>query len=217
MHLRGWDQCIMNDQGCAQDANAHALMPEVHRSPELSTPGRPARHASMQHCPEPFGLCPTPTGMAPSPRRIQGVPELQAGMLLGAGGVVGGDVHHTAFPPHQVAALPVDVQRVPRQLPCSPTSLAWGPGSRHSTASDVGSALAAGPKKQLSIPLSQSALAGTQQLADCVSRKRMHHMPCKQNGWSTGPEQQRTARPATLQLTRGQPPPTPAHTGVQRR
>ena len=47
-------------------------------------------------------------------------------MLLGAGGVVAGDIHHLPLPPHQVAGLPVDVQRVSRQLTCSRARQACG-------------------------------------------------------------------------------------------
>ena len=45
-------------------------------------------------------------------------PELQNGVLLAAGGVVCGDVHHPALTPNQVIALSVNVQRFPHGLPC---------------------------------------------------------------------------------------------------
>lgn len=53
-------------------------------------------------------------------------PELQDSVLLAAGGVVGGNVHHPALTPDEVIALPMDVQRFPHWLPCRRAHLPVG-------------------------------------------------------------------------------------------
>lgn len=53
-------------------------------------------------------------------------PELQDGVLLAAGGVVGGNVYHPALTPDEVIALPMDVQRFPHWLPCRRAHLPVG-------------------------------------------------------------------------------------------